>query len=133
MGARRNIPTKKEKQRRRLVAEGQEPPSHAEVRFSARRSRQVTNYNEDEEEEDPFAADEDDLPPNYWATAVEDTGPAIDKILDHRPKSDIGMYVAVALFTQANLVQSSTHGMQRRRILSTRFVLSITSSRPLAN
>ncbi|KAF2691233.1 hypothetical protein K458DRAFT_69158 [Lentithecium fluviatile CBS 122367] len=86
VGARRNIPTKKERQRRLLVAEGQLPPSHAEVRFSSRRSKQVTNYNEDEDE-DPFEADEDDMP-NYWATTTEDTGPAIDKVLDHKEKSD---------------------------------------------
>ena len=71
------------------------PPSHAEVRFSARRSRQVTNYNEDEEENDEFEAEDDDLTPNHWAPVVEDTGPAIDKILDHRPRSDIGMHAAV--------------------------------------
>ncbi|KAH7388799.1 chromodomain helicase-like protein [Pyrenochaeta sp. MPI-SDFR-AT-0127] len=84
VGARRNIPSKKERQRQLLVAEGRLPPSQAEVRFSARRTGQVANYNEDEE--DPFEEDEDDTTPNYWATATEETGPIIDKILDHRPK-----------------------------------------------
>lgn len=26
----------------------------------------------------------------YWANAVEDAGPVIDKILDHRPKDGLG-------------------------------------------
>ena len=55
----------------------------------------MTNYNEDEEENDEFEAEDDDLTPNHWAPVVEDTGPAIDKILDHRPRSDIGMHAAV--------------------------------------
>lgn len=90
VGARRNIPSKKERQRRLLVAEGQLPPSHAEVRFSSRRTKQVTNYNEDED--DPFEEDAEDLTPNYWVGAVEETGPIIDKVLGHRPISaDLGM------------------------------------------
>ena len=84
VGARRNIPTKKQRQRQHLVAEGHLPPSQAEVRFSARRTAQVTNYNE-EEDDDPFEEDAEDLTPNYWANATEETGPIIDKILDHRP------------------------------------------------
>ncbi|KAL5438051.1 hypothetical protein PMIN07_005582 [Paraphaeosphaeria minitans] len=88
VGARRDIPSKKERQRRQLVAEGQLPPSQAEVRFSARRTKAVTNYNEDGEES--FEEEEDEMTPNYWAAAAaEDTGPAIDKVLDHRPKPNI--------------------------------------------
>ena len=68
MGARRNIPTKKQRQRQQAVAAGREPPSQAEVRFSVRRSAQVANYNE-EEDEDEFVEDDDDMTPNYWATA----------------------------------------------------------------
>lgn len=50
----------------------------------------MTNYNEDGE--DSFAESEDEMTPNYWATAAEeDAGPIIDKILDHRP-IDLGMY-----------------------------------------
>jgi chromodomain-helicase-DNA-binding protein 1 len=52
----------------------------------------VASYNEDEDE-DTFEADEDETTPNYWATAAEDVGPAVDKVLDHRPKSDTGMNV----------------------------------------
>lgn len=89
VNAKKNIPTRKERQRQLLVAEGRLPPSQAEVRFSARRTAQVTNYNE--EGEDSFEEEEDDMTPNYWATAAEeDTGPIIDKILDHRPKEGTG-------------------------------------------
>jgi chromodomain-helicase-DNA-binding protein 1 len=72
-----------------LVAEGRLPPSQVEVRFSARRTAQVTNYNE-EDDGDSFVETEDETTPAYWANNVEDTGPIIDKILDHRPKEGIG-------------------------------------------
>jgi chromodomain-helicase-DNA-binding protein 1 len=48
----------------------------------------VTNYNEDGQ--DSFEEEEDDMTPSYWANAAEDTGPIIDKILDHRPKDESG-------------------------------------------
>jgi chromodomain-helicase-DNA-binding protein 1 len=51
------------------------------------------NYNEDEADQDSFMEEEDDMTPNYWTTTAEDTGPVIDKILDHRPQSDIGMHL----------------------------------------
>lgn len=89
VGARRNIPSKKERQRRKMVAEGQLSPSHAEVRFSQRRTKAVTNYNEDGE--DSFEEEEDDMTPNYWTAGIEESGPTIDRVLDHRPKPDIGM------------------------------------------
>ena len=60
--------------------------SEKDIRTSG--TKQVTTYNEDEEE-DPFEEDEDDMTPNNYAY-IEDTGPAIDKVLDHRPKKDIG-------------------------------------------
>ncbi|KAL5114681.1 ATP-dependent DNA helicase Hrp3 [Pleosporales sp. CAS-2024a] len=88
VNAKKNIPTKKQRQRQHLVAEGRLPPSTSEVRFSARRSAQVTNYNE--EAEDDFEESEDDKTPNYWIATEEDIGPVIDKILDHRPKKDTG-------------------------------------------
>lgn len=52
----------------------------------------MTNYNEDGE--DSFEEEEDDMTPNYWAAATEESGPAIDKVLDHRPKPDIGMGIS---------------------------------------
>jgi hypothetical protein len=89
VNAKKNIPTKKERQRLLLVAEGRLPPSRNEVRFSARRTAQVTNYNE--EGEDSFEEEEEETTPNYWASTTEaDNGPIIDKILDHRPKEGTG-------------------------------------------
>jgi chromodomain-helicase-DNA-binding protein 1 len=88
VNAKKNIPTKKERQRLLLVAEGHLPPSQAEVRFSSRRAAQVTNYNEDGQ--DSFEEDEDDMTPTYWANATEESGPVIDKILDHRLKDGTG-------------------------------------------
>lgn len=88
VNAKKNIPSRKERQRQLLIAEGRLPPSQAEVRFSARRSAQVTNYNEDGE--DSFEESENDMTPHHWAAVEEDTGPIIDKILDHRPKEGAG-------------------------------------------
>lgn len=84
------MPTKKQRQRQMLVAAGQLPPSQAEVRFSSRRTKQVTNYNEDDE--DNFEEDEDEnMTPDHGYNTVEYTGPHIDKVLDHRPKEGVGM------------------------------------------
>ncbi|OCL09033.1 chromo domain-containing protein 1 [Glonium stellatum] len=90
VGARRNVPTKKQRQRQLQVAAGLLPPSRAEVRFSTRRNRPVANYNEDDE--DMFDDDESELTtPNYWGAAAEDNSPAIDIVLDHRPKENSGL------------------------------------------
>src|SRR5690349_19611289 len=78
------MPTKKDRQRQLAVAQGSLPPSHAEVRFSSRRTAQATNYNE-EDDEDSFLESEDETTPAYWVNAPEESGPIIDKILDHRP------------------------------------------------
>jgi chromodomain-helicase-DNA-binding protein 1 len=48
----------------------------------------VTSYNDDGA--DSFEESEDDMTPNHWDAAEEDTGPIIDKILDHRPKDGDG-------------------------------------------
>jgi chromodomain-helicase-DNA-binding protein 1 len=74
-----------------LVASGQAPPSRAEVRFSSRRNKQVTNYNEEEEDDFEEEVDDENIPNYGWSTTVEDTGPAIDMVLDHRTKDGIGM------------------------------------------
>ncbi|KAG9199817.1 hypothetical protein G6514_007931 [Epicoccum nigrum] len=84
VGPRRSMPTKKDRQRQLAVAQGSLPPSHAEVRFSSRRTAQATNYNE-EDDEDSFLESEDETTPAYWVNAPEESGPIIDKILDHRP------------------------------------------------
>lgn len=41
--------------------------------------------------------DDEEKTPNNWSTTVEETGPAIDKILDHRLKEGIGMFLVPLL------------------------------------
>ncbi|KAF2735213.1 chromo domain-containing protein 1 [Polyplosphaeria fusca] len=82
VGPRRNLLTKKQRQRQQQVAAGLAPPSN-EVRFSSRRTKQVSSYNEDEE--DIFEDGVEEMTPNNYSM-LEDTGPAIDKVLDHRLK-----------------------------------------------
>ena len=50
----------------------------------------MSNYNEDDE--DMFEEDEADmLTPNYWVTGQEENVPAIDNILNHRPREKASM------------------------------------------
>ncbi|KAH7130759.1 P-loop containing nucleoside triphosphate hydrolase protein [Dendryphion nanum] len=83
----KDLGSKRQKQRLRMIAEGRLPPTQADVRFSSRRTRPIANYNEDEE--DPFEEDEEEgTTPNHYSPLVEDAGPSIDKVLDHRPKDE---------------------------------------------
>lgn len=66
----------------------------------------MANYNE-EDDEDEFAEEEDEMTSAYWANAVEDSGPVIDKILDHRPKDGLGNR------EQSRLVSTLANEMQR--------------------
>ncbi|KZZ86854.1 chromodomain helicase hrp3 [Ascosphaera apis ARSEF 7405] len=66
-------------------------PRHAEVRFSTRRANRVTNYAEDDDE-DEFLESEDegmDATAEWAAPAVDENIPAIDVILNHRLKEGI--------------------------------------------
>lgn len=85
VGARRNALTKKQRRHQHQVANGLAPPSHAEVRFSTRRAAKITNYNEEEEEDEEADLE---MTPNYWLAEAEDDTPAIDVVLDHRIKAD---------------------------------------------
>lgn len=83
------------KHRRRLAAaSGTNTPDLSEVRFSTRRAGKVANYNEDDglnlSEEDT-----EDVTPAYW-TYTEDTGWAIDVVLNHRLKEGKGMLTSLA-------------------------------------
>ena len=81
---------KKLQQRRLLVdATRDQTPTHSEVRFSTRKAAKATNYNEDDN--DPFEEDEDLVSQSYWA-ATEDTSPAVDIVLEHRPREGVGEY-----------------------------------------
>ncbi|KIW67849.1 hypothetical protein PV04_07071 [Phialophora macrospora] len=77
------------KQRRRLLQSADSlAPVHAEIRFSTRRAAKVSNYNEDDDD-DFLEVDDETMTPNYWMNGQEDTGPAIDIVLNHRLKADI--------------------------------------------
>jgi len=58
-----------------------------EVRFSTRQAAKVTNYNE---EDDYGLSEEDtqDATPNNWV--VEQTGPSVDTVLNHRLNEGAG-------------------------------------------
>lgn len=86
-GGRRGKLTKKQKIRF-LQSGNNLTPSHAEVRFSTRQSAKISNYNEDEDEDEFLEDDNADLTPNYWVEA-EDNSPAIDIVLNHRLRADV--------------------------------------------
>ncbi|CAG7952320.1 unnamed protein product [Penicillium salamii] len=77
--------------RRRLQQTASYEPSLNEVRFSTRTANKVSNYNEDDEEDEAmFEADPEDLAPSYWAESyAEDTRPAVDVVLNHRLKEGV--------------------------------------------
>jgi len=86
-GRRAREQRKKERRRQLQTAAGMNGPSATDVRFSNRRAGKITTYAEDGNDDDLLEDDESDvLTPNYYVP--EDTGPAIDKVLDHRRKSD---------------------------------------------
>ncbi|RMZ88561.1 hypothetical protein DV736_g4214, partial [Chaetothyriales sp. CBS 134916] len=87
-GGRKARLSKKQKLRILQAANGL-TPSHAELRFSTRRSAKVSTYNEDDEDDDMFGEnDADVLTPNNWVNE-EDTRPAIDIVLNHRLRSHV--------------------------------------------
>ncbi|KIW01314.1 uncharacterized protein PV09_07350 [Verruconis gallopava] len=79
VGRRRDVLSKKQKQRRRDVLNGNAPPTVAEVRFSTRQRNAVTNYNDDEDAFDEDLIDEDAVQEWY-----EDNSPYVDRVLYHR-------------------------------------------------
>lgn len=50
----------------------------------------MTNYNDDEDDGMFDEVDEDELTPAYWVTTAEDTGLAVDVVLNHRLLQDCG-------------------------------------------
>lgn len=58
-----------------------------EVRFSSRNATRVANYNEDSD--DIFEDEVQDWTVNDSATPAQNSGPAIDCVLDHRLKDDV--------------------------------------------
>ncbi|GAB1212720.1 hypothetical protein ATERTT37_001867 [Aspergillus terreus] len=78
----------KAKRRRLLQTSLNNPPSHAEVRFSTRNASRVSNYNEDDDDS-MFEDDAEELTQNYWVNTVEDDRPAVDVVLNHRLKAGV--------------------------------------------
>jgi len=89
--------------RRRLQgASSRSTPAAAEVRFSTRRAAKITTYNE--EDGDSFdEEDSENLTPNHWATAEDDT-PAIDVVLNHRLMEGKGAYLLVVSVFRVSFV-----------------------------
>ncbi|ODH44691.1 hypothetical protein ACO22_00849 [Paracoccidioides brasiliensis] len=85
-GSRRR--TSKSKRRRLAQSADNLIPTHAEIRFSTRRANRVSNYNEDDDD-DEFEDESGMMTPGEWATAVDDTTPGIDVVLNHRFKDGI--------------------------------------------
>ncbi|KAF2153060.1 hypothetical protein K461DRAFT_293353 [Myriangium duriaei CBS 260.36] len=87
-GARGREFAKKHRRLKAAAAASRDSPSLADVRFSTRRAAKVSNYNEDDD--DMFEEDDaDNMTPNYWVTAAEDVGPAIDVVLNHKVREGV--------------------------------------------
>ncbi|GAM87744.1 hypothetical protein ANO11243_057710 [Dothideomycetidae sp. 11243] len=87
-GARGREFAKRHRKLKAAAASSRDSPSLVDIRFSTRRAAKVSNYNE--EDDDMFEEDDaDNMTPNHWVTAAEDTGPAIDVVLNHRVKQEV--------------------------------------------
>jgi len=87
-GAKGRSFAKKHRRQKQASASGAGTPQLGEVRFSTRQAAKVTNYNE----EDDYGLSEEDtenVTPNHWV--VEQTGPAVDTVLNHRLVDGAGM------------------------------------------
>lgn len=86
-GARARV--SKGKRRRLLQSGSSAEPTHAEIRFSTRRAARVSNYNEDENDDDLFDDGDAQYSADYWAAQPDENVPAIDTVLNHRFKADV--------------------------------------------
>jgi chromodomain-helicase-DNA-binding protein 1 len=87
-GAKGRSFAKKHRRQKQASASGTGTPQLGEVRFSTRQAAKVTNYNE----EDDYGLSEEDtenVTPNHWV--VEQTGPSVDTVLNHRLVEGAGM------------------------------------------
>lgn len=80
--------TAKKHQRRSLQSALDPDQPHPEVRFSTRKAAKVSNYNEDDD--DMFNEEADELTPSYWAAEPDENVLAIDAVLNHRLRDDVG-------------------------------------------
>ena len=79
----------KARRRRALKQSAGMEPSLSEVRFSTRNAARVSNYNEDDDEDDIFEDGADQAADNYWPQDYVDTRPAVDVVLNHRLKDGV--------------------------------------------
>jgi chromodomain-helicase-DNA-binding protein 1 len=79
----------KARRRRALKQSAGMEPSLSEVRFSTRNAAKVSNYNEDDDEDDIFEDGADQVMDNYWGQDWVDTRPAVDVVLNHRLKDGV--------------------------------------------
>jgi len=79
----------KARRRRALKQSAGMDPSLSEVRFSTRNAAKVSNYNEDDDEDDIFEDGADQVADNYWPHDYIDTRPAVDVVLNHRLKDGV--------------------------------------------
>ena len=94
-GAKGRSFAKKHRRQKQASASGAGTPQLGEVRFSTRQAAKVTNYNE----EDDYGLSEEDtenVTPNHWV--VEQTGPAVDTVLNHRLVDGAGMSCHLQLY-----------------------------------
>ena len=78
----------KKHQRRSVPPTNDSNTAHGEVRFSTRKAAKVSNYNE-EDDDDMFDDESDMLPQSYYA-GPEENVQAIDAVLNHRKRNEIG-------------------------------------------
>lgn len=88
-GAKGRSFARKHRRQKQVSTSGAATPQLGEVRFSTRQAAKVTNYNE----EDDYGLSEEDtetVTPNNWV--VEQTGPSVDTVLNHRLVEGAGMW-----------------------------------------
>ena len=78
-----------QKGRSRRSPSGSLAPVHAEVRFSTRSTNKVVSYKEDDEDDGLFGEDASYAVAVDASMEVDDSTPAIDKVLNHRFKEGI--------------------------------------------
>lgn len=67
--------------------------------------------------------DADMLTPNYWAAEQTEDVPAIDAILNHRPRASAGKCCYALLWLNANQQQAKISRIQAETTLSTMYVI----------
>lgn len=101
-GAKGRSFARKHRRQKQASASGAGTPQVGEVRFSTRQAAKVTNYNE---EDDYGLSEEDtqDVTPSNWV--VEQAGPSVDTVLNHRLNEGAGMWCR--LFRKAKMLTDS--------------------------